>query len=165
MRVLKAPQYMVKGHTVELTITVDRNALREVTEFIDSVNLEKDITLTAEVKRTEPSEKVKKMSWILIDRLAHKLRASKSEVHEAMLERYGAIATDENGEPKIYEVGDNIPLNELKKFLGDHLFEVDKGNGKKIVKVVKSTTEMDNVEFAAYVDGIMSECQEVGIKA
>lgn len=164
MRILKTPTYTIDGTTVELTIQIDRSSLREVTAFIDTVKLDKDMTLTADVKRTIPSEKVKKMSWVLIDKLAHKLRASKSEIHESMLERYGAISRSAKGEPMVFEVREDVPTDELKAVLGNHIFEVDEGNGYKTVKVVKSTNEMDNVEFAAYLDGIISECQELGLR-
>jgi len=164
MKLMDKPRWEFVGNDIEITLTVDRESMHEVCDTIDSIGIpkNKDYEIIVRPKRHESSIDTRKKAWILIDELAHKLRKSKKEVHEEMLERYGVMKRDDKGEPIIYMIRNDVPISELKKHY-KHFAEIDSKDGYRTFKILKGTTEMDNVEFAAYLDGIIDECMEVGI--
>ena len=85
-----------------------------------------------------------------------------------MLRRYGTGDSyiDELGnEVKIiFSLQNGIPPNRVAR----HYAEIGEGyiNGKKFIhyRAIKGTSEYDTKEMTAFLDGIISECREVGIE-
>lgn len=93
--------------------------------------------------------------WSLLNQLASVMRTSSDEAHFMMLRRYGvcevvSVRTDINikGYFKYYEA---IGQSEL--------------DGKEFAhyKIYKGSSQMDSKEFSVLLDGLISECEEVGI--
>ena len=166
MRIIDKPIFSVTPKGVEINITTDKRSLPEVGNLIESLRdyQTKEYTLKAEPYITVPSNRVRKMAWILMEKIAHKLRMSKTECLEYMIERYGVMKLDKNGEPLLFKVDVRVPLSDLKQAYGTHAFLRERGDEYNVVAILKSTTEMNNVEFAAFLDGIISECEELGIE-
>lgn len=95
-------------------------------------------------------------AWVLISKMADRLRLSKDEVYITMLERYG--------QSQIISVLSNIDVEGYIKYYK----EIGKGHvdGKEFThyKVMKGSSEFDTAEMSILIDGIVSECQELGIE-
>lgn len=97
------------------------------------------------------------LSWTLIDRLAKEMKSSRDEIYDLMLSRYG-VATYMIVKPsclkKITE------MLEHYRVLGD--VEI---NGQKGVQlqVFIGSSYYNSEEFASYLNGIISECENLGL--
>lgn len=127
-----------------------------------------EITFSVKKRATPRSINANNYAWSLIEKLAVALKSDKDTVYELMLRRYGTgdSYTDELGhEVKIiFSLQDGIPPNRVAR----HYAEIGEGyiNGKKFIhyRAIKGTSEYDTKEMAAFLDGIISECREVGIE-
>lgn len=95
-------------------------------------------------------------AWKLIMELGDVLRKSKEEVYLQMLKDYGqstiiVVASDINilGYFKYYE--------KIKSFM-------NKGKTFDEYKIYKGSSEYDSKEMSIFIDGIVQECQNVGIE-
>lgn len=119
----------------------------------------KDIEiLDIEVKkhRNKRSLNANNYCWALINELGNALNMSKDEVYFLMLRRYGqsgmvSIVSEINikGYFKYYDIAGASKLN---------------GKDFTHYKVYKGSSEYDTKEMATLIDGIVSECKELGIE-
>lgn len=93
--------------------------------------------------------------WALVNQLAGAMRISSDECHRLMLKRYGqfefiSVLSDINikGYFKYYEVAGHGTVQ---------------GKDFTHYKIYKGSSQMDSKEFAILLDGVISECNEVGI--
>ena len=94
-------------------------------------------------------------AWSLINELANKLNLSKEETYLKMLKDYGQSTilsilkeVDINGFFKYYEI---IGKSELKGKIFIH------------IKVFKGSSQFNTKEMAIFLNGIIQECESVGI--
>lgn len=128
---------------------------------------EKPITFSISPKSDPRSLKTNGYAWKLIEQLAAKLKTSKDAVYEEMLRRYGVgeSYTDAAGnECKVlFSLADGIP----PRLVTHHYAEIGVGyiDGKKFIhyRAIKGSSEYTSAEMAAFLDGIISECEEQGI--
>lgn len=110
----------------------------------------------------EIKEKKKKRSltansyyWSLLNQLASVMRMDNQECHFLMLKRYGQY--------EVVSIRSDVSLHDYFKYYED----IGKGtvNGKEFThyKIYKGSSKMDSKEFAILLDGVRSECEEVGI--
>lgn len=110
----------------------------------------------------EIKEKKKKRSltansyyWSLLNQLASVMRMDNQECHFLMLKRYGQY--------EVVSIRSDVSLHSYFKYYE----EIGKGtvNGKEFIhyKIYKGSSKMDSKEFAILLDGVRSECEEVGI--
>lgn len=110
----------------------------------------------------EIKEKKKKRSltansyyWSLLNQLASVMRMDNQECHFIMLKRYGQY--------EVVSIRSDVSLHDYFKYYE----EIGKGtvNGKEFThyKIYKGSSQMDSKEFAILLDGVRSECEEVGI--
>ncbi len=110
----------------------------------------------------EIKEKKKKRSltansyyWSLLNQLASVMRMDNQECHFLMLKRYGQY--------EVVSIRSDVSLHGYFKYYE----EIGKGtvNGKEFIhyKIYKGSSKMDSKEFAILLDGVRSECEEVGI--
>ena len=110
----------------------------------------------------EIKEKKKKRSltansyyWSLLNQLASVMRMDNQECHFLMLKRYGQY--------EVVSIRSDVSLHDYLKYYE----EIGKGkvNGKEFThyKIYKGSSQMDSKEFAILLDGVRSECEEVGI--
>ena len=110
----------------------------------------------------EIKEKKKKRSltansyyWSLLNQLASVMRMDNQECHFLMLKRYGQY--------EVVSIRSDVSLHSYFKYYE----EIGKGkvNGKEFThyKIYKGSSQMDSKEFAILLDGVISECEEVGI--
>ena len=120
--------------------------------------LENEELLSIEIKkyRNKRSLNANNYCWALINELGNALNLSKDEVYLTMLKRYGqselvSILSSINivGYFKYYEVAGTTILNN-KEFTH--------------YKIYKGSSEYDTKEMSILIDGIVSECKELGIE-
>ena len=110
----------------------------------------------------EIKEKKKKRSltansyyWSLLNQLASVMRMDNQECHFLMLKRYGQY--------EVVSIRSDVSIHGYFKYYE----EIGKGtvNGKEFThyKIYKGSSKMDSKEFAILLDGVRSECEEVGI--
>mgnify|MGYP004508248359 FL=1 len=93
--------------------------------------------------------------WVLLHELAKALKIDNDTAHKMMLERYGVY--------EVISVQSGIDLTGYFKYFD----EIGSGtvNGKQFThyKIFKGSSQMDSKEFAVLLDGIISDCEELGI--
>lgn len=93
--------------------------------------------------------------WVLLSQLANVLRTSKDELHEQLLKRYSQ--RDYISLLDKVNISDYFPYYEYKSSYKYN------NNTFKCYLVFKRSSDMNKQEFSILLDGLISECKEVGI--
>ena len=93
--------------------------------------------------------------WSLLNQLASVMRLSSEEVHFMMLKRYGVY--------EVVSVRSDIKVDGYFRYY-EAIGQSDL-DGKEFThyKIYKGSSEMDSKEFSVLLDGLISECEGVGI--
>ena len=93
--------------------------------------------------------------WSLLNQLASVMRLSSEEVHFMMLKRYGVY--------EVVSVRSDIKVDGYFRYY-EAIGKSDL-DGKEFThyKIYKGSSEMDSKEFSVLLDGLISECEGVGI--
>ena len=129
---------------------------------------DQEITFSIKRRVIPRSLNANNYAWSLIEKLAVAVKSDKDSVYEEMLRRYGTgeTYTDEAGnECKVlFSLRDGVP----PRLVARHYAEIGTGyiEGKKFIhyRALKGTSEYTSAEMAVFLDGIISECEELGIK-
>ena len=93
--------------------------------------------------------------WSLLNQLASVMRMDNQECHFLMLKRYGQY--------EVVSIRSDVNINGYFKYYD----EIGKGkvndNEFTHYKIYKGSSQMDSKEFSILLDGVRSECEEVGI--
>jgi hypothetical protein len=94
-------------------------------------------------------------AWSLINELANVLKLSKEETYLKMLKDYGQVA--------IVSLKSDININGFFKYY--EVMGTGVINDKEFIhyKIFKRSSEFDKKEMAIFLDGIIQECENVGI--
>ena len=152
-------------------ITFWTQDVRELDKVIaDNINkaLQVDFRPQNDTSKKKRSLNANKYSWVLSDKLADALRISKDECHRMLLAEYGQTAKDEDGNSIIVSALATIPQEALIRQLGyiapiaTHGFVGD----KEFIhyRVLKGSHEFTTREMSIFIDGIISECKQMGIE-
>lgn len=93
--------------------------------------------------------------WSLLNQLASAMRTSSDEAHFMMLRRYGVC--------EVVSVRSDINIKGYFKYFD--IIGQSELDGKEFThyKIYKGSSHMDSKEFSVLLDGLISECEEVGI--
>lgn len=93
--------------------------------------------------------------WSLLNQLASVMRTSSDEAHFMMLRRYGVC--------EVVSVRSDINIKGYFKHFD--IIGQSELDGKEFThyRIYKGSSEMDSKEFSILLDGLISECEEVGI--
>lgn len=93
--------------------------------------------------------------WVLLHELAKALKIDNDTMHRMMLERYGVY--------EVISVQSGIDLKGYFKYFE----QIGRGtvNGKEFIhyRIFKGSSQMDSKEFSVLLDGLISDCEELGI--
>ena len=95
-------------------------------------------------------------AWVLIGKIADKLRTSKDEVYLDMLKRYG-----QGGVIKVQPQNEKVILAALKYYEPHEKLYTEKD---KYYRIWAGSSGYNTEEMTIFVDGIISEAQELGIQ-
>ena len=93
--------------------------------------------------------------WVMLNKLAAKLRMPDSELHKNMLRDYGVC--------DVFSILDNIPIDGYFRYYDVIGHGYANGRRFKHVKVYKGSSQMSSAEFARLIDGMREECVLQGI--
>jgi hypothetical protein len=93
--------------------------------------------------------------WVMLNKLAAKLRMSDSELHKNMLREYGVC--------DVFSILDDIPIQGYFRYYDVIGHGYVNGRRFKHIKVYKGSSQMTSVEFSRLVDGMREECVLQGI--
>lgn len=94
-------------------------------------------------------------AWALIGKIADVLRNSKDEIYLEMLKKYG--------QSEIVSVLSDINVTRYFKYFEEIATVKLQGKNFTHYKVFKGTSEYNTAEIAVFIDGVISEADELGI--
>lgn len=139
---------------LNLTIYTKNELLSEY----ESLSKEEMLDIKIKKHRNKRSLNANAYCWVLLQKLAEKLKTTKDELYLIMLERYGQfthIVVKPNVVEKVKEEWKTV------RELGEVFV-----NGKKGIQLqcYFGSSTYDTKEMSIFIDGIVSECQELGIE-
>lgn len=111
-------------------------------------------TYICSIKRYSPKRSLNAnaYAWVLIGKIADVLRANKDDIYETMLERYGQRYTLEA-----------VPEADLTAYGVKHAHRHGRHGDKMEWIVYRGESEYNTHDMSIFLDGIVSEAQEMGI--
>ena len=98
--------------------------------------------------------------WVLCTEIARVVGSSKDEVYEEMLQKYGVIYRDEDGNCIAVTLKSTIDISKV-----DGHWKFYDSNGKfSAYLMIKGTSEYDTSEMAHFLDMVVEEAKELGIQ-
>lgn len=118
----------------------------------------KEDLLDIEIKkhREKRSLNANNYMWSLINEMANVLKANKDEIYLLMLKRYG--------QSEVVSVLSHINIGGYFKYYDIAGTTVLNGKDFTHYKVYKGSSEYDTAEMSVLIDGVVSECKELGIE-
>ena len=95
-------------------------------------------------------------AWKLITELGNVLRKSKEEIYLQMLKDYG--------QSEIFVVLKEVNIQGYFKYFDKIRNVVINGNEFTQYKIYKGSSNFDSKEMSIFIDGIVQECQNVGLE-
>lgn len=149
----------LKGNKFRITTDIVGNEdLNNVVKLKDS-----NSTCDIEIKkhREKRSLNANAYCWVLIEKIANKMKLSKEDIYKRMLQDYGTIATDDNDRKVIFSLRADIDVSKYFKY---YKFLGDSKDGKfKHYYIIKGSSEYDTEEMTRFIDGIVQDCKLLGI--
>lgn len=130
---------------------------------LPSAVIGKDYELVIQEKKKKRTLTANAYYQVLLDQLASALRAPRQEVHEMLLQRYGVTANTD-GRRVLFTLRTDINPHYVSKYVEALETKNIKGVDFTVYRVLKGSSEMTNKEFANLLDGLISECKELGIE-
>lgn len=138
---------------VTLMLTVNEEAA--VKNLFDELHETEKLSIKIDKYREKRSLNANNYAWKLLTEIGNVLRSSKDEVYLEMLKRYG--------QSEIISVLAHIPISEYVKYCEEAGESTLNGKLFKHYKVYKGSSEFDTREMSIFLDGVVSEAQELGI--
>lgn len=135
----------------------------EIDYNLPSAIIGKDYELIIQEKKHKRTLTANAYYQVLLDKLCRAVGTSREEMHEQLLIRYGTTAMI-NGSPVLFTLRADINPHLVSKYVEIMKMKEVKGKMFAVYRVLKGSSEMDSKEFAHLLEGLISECQEVGIE-
>ena len=121
------------------------------------------LTIKATRFKKKRSTDANAYAWLLISKIADIVRGDKEIVYQDMLRKYGQPLTDDDGNPQMISVlasVDVTPFGIYTKFIGrGHVQDKEFAH----YLILKGSSKYDTREMSIFIDGVVSEAQELGI--
>lgn len=95
-------------------------------------------------------------AWELIGKIADIVRKSKEEVYIDMLKHYGQV--------QLVSMLSSINPNGYFKYYEEYKKGIQNGKEFTAYKIYKGSSEFDTKEMTIFIDGIIQECENLGIE-
>lgn len=139
---------------VRLTLEVNEKA-----SAVAAVNELKDVEkLSFQIAkyRRKRSLNANNYAWCLMTEIGNILRRDKEEIYLEMLRRYG--------QSDMISVVSEVPIRDYVRYYDEAGESVLNGKLFKHYKVYKGSSEFDTREMSIFIDGVVSDAQELGIQ-
>lgn len=139
----------------EVTFSVNE----DVTSGINDISGLEKLSVKVVKFRQKRSLDANAYAWVLMTKIAGVLNISKDEVYEEMLRRYGKLYEDEDGYITI-TVKSSVDMSKVN----GHWQKIKDNGTYTGYAMIKGSSEYDTKEMSDFIDGIVSEAQELGIE-
>ena len=139
-------------------------AIAKITSVIESLIDDKEYVCEIKRYREKRSLSANGYYWQLAEKISQALNISKDEVHEIMLQRYGTLLTDDNGDA--IKMSTTSSVDPVKNGIHCRFLGESELNGETFYHyvLVKGSRYYDSKEFSLLVDGAVQEAKELGIE-
>ena len=145
---------------INITFSTTQNILPEYEKLKDKDKLR----IKTVQYRKKRSINANNYAWALMSKIAAVLKTDKDSIYEIMLQKYGTPYLDENGTSEKISVLSNIDVSKYgihTKFIGKG-YAGDKEFSHYIV--IKGSSEYNTKEMSDFIDGVVSDAQDLGIE-
>lgn len=142
------------GGMSKLTLVLDVPP-EEIAEAVGKIQRGKQYVLELKPYRHDKSKDQLSAIWGKIGEIASVLGASKDEIYHVMLQRYAPYNAIRIEAKDLLDVETNYSYVEVK--------QDRKEDGTMFVFGYKGLSKMNSAEAAVFLDGILSECKDIGI--
>lgn len=144
--------FTAKGKPI---ITIELNEYADTLRMVDDLH---DMLLSVKVDkfREKRSLNANNYAWKLITEIGNSTRQSKEEVYLLMLKRYG--------QSDMVSVIAEVPVQHYFKYYEEAGESTLNGKLFKHYRVYKGSSEFDTKEMSIFIDGIVSEAKDLGIR-
>ncbi len=152
----------MKGRISDLNVSIFNSKQRLTLELDGDFRLQYDelkdkpLDITIKPFRKKRSLDQNSYAWLLIGKIADKLRTSKDEVYLTMLRRYG-----QGGVIKVQPQNEEAILSAIKYYERHEKLYSDT---EKYYRIWAGSSGYNTEEMTVFVDGIISEAQGLGIE-
>lgn len=127
-----------------------------------------EIVVTVKKYRKRRSLNANNYAWSLMEAIASEIGQDKELLYEEMLRRYGTgeTYTDENGKEckVLFTLREDVP----PRLVARHYAKIGEGyiDGKRFIhyRAIKGSSDYDTKEMSVFLDGVVSECKDLGIE-
>lgn len=142
-----------KTQKAVLTLLIDQK--NDAGKMFDEFHGIDKIAVKIDKHRVKRSLNANNYTWKLITEIGNALRVSKEDLYLQMLKRYG--------QSEIISVLSHVPIADYVKYCEE--VGESRLNGKlfKHYKVFKGSSEFDTREMSIFIDGVVSEAEDLGI--
>lgn len=156
---------MSGGLVISFRVFEEKKVLSRLNEIKDEGTIHIE---AAKVKETR-SMSANALYWLFVGKLAAHLKISTSRCHNLLLRRYGAMETVD-GEELIVFIPDTEKAEEAALEADTYHVkptsatkEFKDGSVRRMYKILKGSHEYTTKEMSVLIDGILDECNHVGI--
>ena len=154
------------GRTLGGTLTITLEAPGVGIEEMGSLSKEGILDVEIKKHREKRSLDANAYYWLLVGKIRKVVGGSSNRIHNTMLDRYGELERMEDGRLLPFCIRDEIDYLE---FSYPHLKPTQKtlSKGGSLFRwyyQIKGSSEYDTAEMSRLIDGIVSECKELGIE-
>ena len=148
-RIVDARTFATPRITLELDY-LDPNELNDLREH--------DLRIEIKRWREKRSLDANALAWVLMQKIAEKVHSDKWSIYMDMLQRYSRAFTHIIVKPQA--VAAVMEMYRTAIDLGEILVDGEKGHQ---LQVYFGSSQFDSHEMSVFIDGLMSECRELGI--
>lgn len=151
-----------------LCILIDKADRGKIKDFLSTFNLQsgKEYDIKVTRHREKRSLDANSYYWLLIGKIASVLGASKTEIHNQELSKYGVPLTDKDEKVLYCLYKESIDYMNNEQIHLKPTGKTEDRNGVTYMwfQVMKPTHEMDSKEFSDLLDGVISDCKDLQIQ-
>lgn len=137
-------------------IVIETNEVQRIIEEYEKLKDIEKLDIEIKQHREKRSLNANAYCWKLITEIANVNRTNKEEVYVEMLRRYG--------QSDVVSVLSNIDVSSYFKYYSEAGISNLKGKDFTHYRVYKGSSEYDTREMSILIDGVVSECKELGIE-
>lgn len=143
-----------KTQKAVLTLVIDHKS--DALRCFDDLHGADKIIAKIDRYRPKRSLNANNYAWKLISEIGNELRESKEAVYFRMLKQYG--------QSEVISVLSQVPITDYFKYCEEMGETTLNGKDFKHYKIYKGSSEFDTREMSIFIDGIVSDAQELGIQ-
>ena len=136
-------------------VTFELNERQSALNMVDALKGVEKLAVKVDAYREKRSLNANNYAWSLLTKIGNATRQSKEDAYFLMLKRYG--------QSEMISVLAHIPIERYVKYCEEAGESTLNGKLFKHYRVYKGSSEFDKREMAIFIDGVVSEAEELGI--